>query len=119
MKGQFAFSLFVCVGLGTVCASAQYQPYGETQQLDVGFGVGTIVAPSYSSSSSNHSPQSLSGGTYLDFSGDYLFWHHLGVEGEVAWRASQGFNVAFQQPYRPILYDFNANYAASGLAGAA
>jgi len=111
VKGQFAFGILVVVVLGTTWASAQYRNYGETQQFDVGFGVGTLFAPSYSLSSTNHSPQSLSGGTYLAAGGDYLFWHHLGVQGEVAWRASQGFNVAFQQPYRPILYDFNAIYA--------
>lgn len=110
MKLQFVVTLFIGVVLGTASASAQYQPYGETHQFDVGFGVGTLFAPSYSSNSPNHSPQSLNGGTYLDFSGDYLFWHHLGVQGEVTWRASQGYYAGLQ-PYRPILYDFNAIYA--------
>lgn len=81
----------------------------ETQQIDVGFGVGTLFAPS-SPSSSSYSPQGMGGGTYLDFSGDYIFWHNLGVQGEVAWRASESLYGGYQ-PFRPIFYDFNAIYA--------
>ena len=111
MKQYYVLGLLACLLCGTSSARAQYQSYGESQQFDAGFGVGTVVAPSYSTNSPNHSPQSLSGGTYLALSGDVLFWHHLGVQGEVAWRASQGFYAGLQQPYRPILYDFNAIYA--------
>jgi len=80
------------------------------QQADVGFGVGTVVAPSYSITSTSHSPQSIGGGAYIGFSGDFLVLHGFGVEGEVAWRASE--NLYFgNQPFRPIFYDFNAIYA--------
>lgn len=80
----------------------------ENQQLDVGFGVGTLFAPS--SSSTANTPQGMGGGTYLDISGDYIFWHHLGVEGDVAWRATESLYGGYQ-PFRPIFYDFNALYA--------
>ena len=111
MKQYLVLGLFACVAFGTTSARAQYQSYGESQQFDAGFGAGTVVAPSYSTNSANHNPQSLAGGTYLSLSGDALFWHHLGVQGEVAWRASQGDYAGRQQPYRPILHDFNAIYA--------
>jgi Outer membrane protein beta-barrel domain len=82
----------------------------EQSQFDVGFGVGTVVAPSASSASGRYAPQTIGGGAYLSFSGDYIFWHHLGVEGEVAWRASENL-YGGNQPFRPIFYDFNAIYA--------
>ncbi len=108
MKQQLALGMLVCLLLAATSASAQYSP--ESQQFDIGFGVGTVMAPSSYSASGNHSPQTVGGGAYLGFSGDYLFWHHVGIEGEVAWRASQ--NLYFgNQPFRPIFYDFNAIYA--------
>lgn len=93
------------------CAlSAHAQFYGNPPQFDVGFGVGTLIAPSSTSASGNHSPQTIGGGAYLAVSGDYLFWRHVGVEGEVSWRASQSLYEGFQ-PFRPILWNFNAIYA--------
>lgn len=81
------------------------------QQIDAAFGVSALTAPS-----SNNAPtfssftQSLSGGTYLNFSGDALIKHNLGVGGEVAWRAHQNLFAGFQ-PYRPVFWDFNGIYA--------
>jgi len=93
----------VCVALWTAAASAQ--------QLDAAFGAGTLSAPSASSASNSNSPVSLDGGTYLNFSGDYLFYKgHFGAGGEIAWRASQAL-YAGTYPYRPIFYDFNGIYA--------
>lgn len=81
------------------------------QQFDLAFGVNTISAPSTNLSNTfTNSTQSLSGGAYPLFSGDYLFKHNFGVQGEVAWRASQNLYLGFQ-PYRPIFFDFNAIYA--------
>jgi hypothetical protein len=80
------------------------------QQIDAAFGVGTVTAPSASSASGDHSPQSLGGGTFLSFSGDFVFKNNVGFQAEVAWRASQNLYQEFQ-PYRPILYDFNLLYA--------
>lgn len=109
MKQQLAFVIFAGLLLLATSASAQY--YGqESHQFDVGFGVGTVVAPSSSSASDNYSPQTIGSGTYLGFSGDYLFWRHVGVQAEVNWRASQNTYFGYQ-PFRPIFYDFNAIYA--------
>lgn len=106
MKRLFALvCVCCCVGCWQLAAWAQ-----ETSQFDLGFGVGTVFAPSASAASGNHSPQSLGSGAYLNFSGDYLFWHHVGVQGEVAWRASENVYGGYQ-PFRPIFYDFNAMYA--------
>ena len=109
---QFTVGLFFLLLLGSTHAQAQYQAYPEGPQVDATFGVGTLLAPtsSFNVNPVNHSPQSLTGGTYLSFSGDALFWRHLGAQGEVAWRASQGLYLG-TQPYRPILYDFNVIYA--------
>ncbi len=107
MKQFCLFALLFCV---MVCLPACAQYYSEQPQFDVGFGVGTVFAPSAGSASGNHSPQTIGGGAYLNFSGDYVFWRHLGVEGEVAWRASENLYGGYQ-PFRPIFYDFNAIYA--------
>ena len=82
----------------------------HAQQIDAAFGVGTVSAPSASSASGDHSPQSLGGGAFLSFSGDFVFKNNVGFQAEVAWRASQALYQGFQ-PYRPILYDFNLLYA--------
>ncbi len=82
----------------------------QGQNVDFGFGAGTVMAPSGFKAGVNNAPQSVGGGTFLSFSGDFLIRHHLGVQGEVAWRATQAkyFDV---QPFRPIFYDFNGIYA--------
>jgi hypothetical protein len=93
-------SLLVFFSLGTA----------QAQQIDGAFGGGTVTAPSASSASGKHSAQSLGGGAFLGFSGDFVFKNNVGFQGEVAWRASQNLYQGFQ-PYRPILYDFNLLYA--------
>jgi hypothetical protein len=90
--------LFLCVALA------------HAQQGDFAFGVGTLLAPSASSASSNFSNQSMGGGTFLAVSGDGLIKYHLGVGAEVAWRATQNTYGGFE-PFRPILYDFNVVWA--------
>ncbi len=82
----------------------------RAQQVDVAFGAGTLVAPSAASASGNHAPQSIGGGTFLNFSGNFLIKHHFGVGGEIAWRASQNLYGGFQ-PFRPLFYDVNAVWA--------
>jgi len=82
------------------------------QQFDLAFGVGTVIGQSASDGLTNpdHTPQSIGGGGYPAFSGDFLFIKkYFGVGGEVAWRAHQNVDIFFN-PYRPILYDFNAVY---------
>jgi len=80
------------------------------QQIDVAFGAGSLVAPSASSNSSGVFFPSLSGGTYLSFSGDALLFHNFGFGAQVAWRASQTSYGGFL-PVRPLFYDFNAVWA--------
>ena len=87
----------------------------QAQEFDAAFGFGTVKAPAASTNSSGSFP-SLSGGLYPSFSANVLFWHHLGIGGNVAWRARQapyyGTNASsfVFLPYRPIFYDFNAVY---------
>lgn len=89
----------------TLGASAQ-------SQFDAAVGFGTVTAPSAADATGNHFPQSVGGGTFINFSADYLFKKNFGVGGEIAWRASQN-NYAGVVPFRPLFYDFNAVYAPS------
>ncbi len=80
------------------------------QNFNVGFGVGTLIAPSASSATGDHAPVSLTGGAYPAFSAALLLKHQFGVSGELSWRASRNLYAGFQ-PYRPLLYDFNGIYS--------
>lgn len=83
----------------------------QAQQVDAAFGLGTLTgASSNTAASFANFTQSLSGGAYLNFSGDALIKGNFGVQGEVAWRASRNLYAGFQ-PYRPVIWDFNAIYA--------
>ena len=81
----------------------------HAQQFDVGFGVGTLTAPSASSATGSHAPVSLTGGAYPVVSADLLLKKNFGVGGELAWRGSRNLYGGFQ-PYRPLFY-FNGIYA--------
>ena len=81
-----------------------------SQQFDAAFGVGTVTAPAGKADATGTFFPSNRGGLYPSFSADVLIKHHLGVQGEVAWRASQNLYGGYQ-PYRTILYDFNGIYA--------
>ena len=54
--------------------------------------------------------QQVGGGTFLQAGAEFLIRHHLGVEGEVSWRAHQNLYGGFQ-PFRPIFFDINGVYA--------
>jgi hypothetical protein len=83
----------------------------QGQQVDAAFGLGTLTGSSSNAAVSfANFTQSLSGGAYLNFSGDALIKGNFGVQGEVAWRASRNLYAGFQ-PYRPVIWDFNAIYA--------
>jgi hypothetical protein len=94
----------------TTCALFLMAGSARGQQVDAAFGVSTITAPSGSSASADFQPQTLGGGAYPTFSANYLIKHHLGVNGEVSWRAHQNTYLGFQ-PFRPILFDFNGIWA--------
>src|SRR5579862_4656181 len=78
----------------------------RAQQFDATFGISTLTAPSASAATGNYTPQTMGGGTYVGFSGDYLFFHNFGAQGEINWRASQNLYGGFQ-PFRPLFIDFN------------
>lgn len=85
----------------------------QAQQIDAQFGLSGIKAQSannFDITSTDHSPQSLGGGIYPSLGADFIIWHNLGFDGEIAWKASRG-SYQGTYPYRPILYDFNAVYA--------
>ena len=96
-----------------ICASLLLAGTVQAQQIDAQFGLSGIHAPSatnFNLNSTDHSPQSLTGGVYPSFAADFIIWHNLGFNGEVSWKASQGlYQGTFG--YRPILYDFNAVYS--------
>ncbi len=83
----------------------------SAQHVDVGFGMGTISAPSGNNSTNFVTfTQSLRGGTYVGLNGDVLFHGNFGVQAEINWRASQG-AYGGQTPYRPLFWDFNGIYS--------
>lgn len=104
MRKLFLLVAAFCV-LSLIAVSAQ------AQQVDLAFGYGSVIGQSASDglNDPNHTPQSIGGGGYPAFSGDFLFKKNFGVGAEVAWRAHQNVDIFFN-PYRPILYDFNAVY---------
>ena len=79
------------------------------QQIDVTFGGGPLVAPTSNNTFSGLN-NSLNGGTYLGFGGDYLLKRKFGVGAEVFWRKTQGLYNS-QLPFRPVFWDFNGIYA--------
>jgi len=82
------------------------------QQLDVAFGVGAVKSKSAFDvdPNSSFSQQSVGGGAFTSFSGDFIFKGNFGAGGEVAFRSKQNLYQGIL-PFRPIFYDFNAVYA--------
>jgi hypothetical protein len=87
--------------------------FAQAQKADIAFGVGTILAPGASNANGiDHQPVTMSGGAYPGISGDVQVFHHIGLGGEIFWRASQGQNYNGQGfNYRPIFWDINAVYS--------
>ncbi len=99
--------------VGTLCLWVLFLMGGTThaQEIEAAFGVHTLTAPSAASASGNYSPQSLRGGAFASFSGDFLFVkNQIGIHGEVSWRANRSLYQGVQ-PFRPMFYDFNAIWA--------
>ena len=100
-------SLVVIAGMLLMLASAAHA------QISFEVGASTISSPAYNSTASaSYPPQSLTGGTYPSISGDFMLRKHIGIMGEISWRASQGLYNGYQ-PYRPIFWDFNGMYLRS------
>jgi opacity protein-like surface antigen len=93
--------------LAPVCAFLFFAQFASAQQVDAFIGGGTLL--STSDSNSLYPPER--GGLYINVGGDVVFYKHLGVNIETAWRATQGvYNYggsASGENYRPILTDFN------------
>jgi opacity protein-like surface antigen len=83
--------------------------FASAQQFDFFLGGGSLLSSSASSSSFGSFP-SEKGGLYLNLGGDVVFFKHVGVNVETAWRASQGVYISGIENYRPILTDFNLLY---------
>lgn len=85
--------------------SAQAQVGG-----DVAFGISTVSATPSNNAGSNFSPQTIGGGVFPSFSGDFRVLKVLSVGGNVSWRATRNnYNTPFGSvPFRPIFYDFDA-----------
>jgi opacity protein-like surface antigen len=83
-----------------------FAQFASAQQGDVFLGGGTLLS---SSANSNSSFPSEKGGLYINLGGDVIFYKHLGVNVETAWRATQGVYETGLN-YRPILTDFNLLY---------
>jgi Outer membrane protein beta-barrel domain len=105
-------TLRTAIFLSMACAAVTaFSSFAQAQKIDVAFGVSTMLAPSAGSADGiNHLPQSLTGGAYPGFTADVLFWHNVGIQGEVFWKASQGDYLASGVGYRPVFYDVNAVY---------
>lgn len=83
------------------------------QEGNVAIGVSTTMSPGPSQAvmnSGTYYAPTIGGGSYINFSGDFLIKKNFGVGGEVAWRASQNLYQGYQ-PYRPFYYDFYGVYA--------
>ena len=63
----------------------------HAQQVDFAFGYGTVSGQPATDGDGgfNHQDQSISGGGYPAFSGDFLFKKNFGVGAEVAWALSE------------------------------
>jgi hypothetical protein len=99
--------------LTLACAAlAVVSNFAQAQKIDLAFGLSTVTAPPLSPGDNNHAPVSLSGGTYPGFSADVLFWHNLGIGGEIYWKGNRGkYGGDSTLPFRPMFLDLNAVYA--------
>jgi hypothetical protein len=100
----------------SACLMAGSSAFG--QGIDFAFGITTTTSAKATATEISNcftgftcNAQSLSGGAYPVISGDFLLHKNFGVQGEVAWRGSQGNYLGSGLGYRPVLWDFNAIYA--------
>ncbi len=74
---------------GVLCVLACFAAVAQGQQFDVAVGLSTVSSQAATINSSGLYVPNAGGGAYPVFSGDFLFFHSIGVGGEVTWRASQ------------------------------
>ncbi len=86
----------------------------QAQQADAMFGGGTIMSSGSSTCGSQTSNSCLvpeKGGFYPSISADVIFHKRIGFAFETSWKGGQGsYGGPGGQPFRPILFDFNADY---------
>ena len=95
--------------IATLFVFCLFEGAAVAQQIDAAFGVGSLSSGSATSSNGLLFP-TMGGGAYPSFSADVLVYHRLGIEGDLAWRASQNL-YGGAEPFRPILYTFNVIWA--------
>jgi opacity protein-like surface antigen len=94
--------------LASVFACLFLAQFAFAQQADFFLGGGSLLSSSSSSNGSGLPAER--GGLYINLGGDVVFFKHVGVNVETAWRATQGVYAAGIENYRPILTDFNLLY---------
>ena len=72
----------MCLSLPSCCSHT----FASAQQVDAFIGGGSLL----SSSSNSNSVPAEKGGLYINLGGDVVFYKHVGVNIETAWRATQG-----------------------------
>jgi len=111
-RNFFPLAFTVCISATLACAQAG---------PDVFFGVGTMTAPSSGRSidtfgTGNPFTTPSLGGAFGKVGADFMFSPHFGVNGETDFRFSQGSYAGLT--YRPLFYDFNAIWLATGYGAA-
>ncbi len=93
-----------------MCSVLLSATFAYSQQVDIAVGDSGTFSSTYNNSSQTFLAPAEKGGTYPSFSAGVFLWNRLGVNGEVAVRKTQGLYNGYQA-FRPILYDFNADFA--------
>ena len=99
------------LSLTFACAFIGLSGFACAQQIDFAAGGNTLWSFKPTTASVGFLPPPEKGGTYPSVSVLYMLKKRIGVNAEGTFRYHEGFYNAFQ-PYRPILYDVNAVYAA-------
>jgi len=95
--------------LATVFAVLSFASLASAQQGDAFFGLGTLLSSGTCNNTTFLCPQK--GGLYPNVGAAVIFHQRLGAQFDVAWRGGQGsYGGPGGQPYRPILFAFNAIY---------
>jgi hypothetical protein len=96
--------------LATAIASLMLAYPASAQQADAMIGFGTLMSSASYTASLSNPTIAEKGGLYPTISADVIFHRRIGFNFEASWRARQGIygGCSGCQPYRPILYDFNA-----------
>jgi hypothetical protein len=83
--------------------------FAHAQQFDVAVGGSSLFSTKNTSASQAFLPPPEKGGLYPNVSIERTYKNNFGYSAELAFRYKRDFYNAYQ-PYRPLLYDFNAVY---------